>query len=146
MGSFRLLVPPANDPSYQGRTTEAALPPRPPNVPLLRALWSLLDGIWGISKGSWGVLARTLNLQNRQHFSPLFHQAYSSMLGTYEDYEDHMPCSMYPIYYVSCTILYRKPNVRELEKSTRRCLRSQQLSLSVWSSFSGLGCWVESLY
>ena len=30
--------------------------PRPPNVPLLRALWSLLDGIWGILKGSWGVL------------------------------------------------------------------------------------------
>ena len=30
--------------------------PRPPNVPLLRALWSLLVGIWGILKGSWGVL------------------------------------------------------------------------------------------
>ena len=30
--------------------------PRPPNVTLLRALWSLLDGIWGLSKGSWGVL------------------------------------------------------------------------------------------
>ena len=30
--------------------------PRPPNVPLLRALWSLLDGIWGSLKGSWGVL------------------------------------------------------------------------------------------
>ena len=30
--------------------------PRPPNVPLLRAFWSLLDGIWGILKGSWGVL------------------------------------------------------------------------------------------
>ena len=30
--------------------------PRPPNVPLLRALWSLLDGIWGFLKGSWGVL------------------------------------------------------------------------------------------
>ena len=27
-----------------------------PNVPLLRALWSLLDGIWGLLKGSWGVL------------------------------------------------------------------------------------------
>ena len=32
-------------------------PPRPPNVPLLRALWSLLVGIWGFLKGSWGVLA-----------------------------------------------------------------------------------------
>ena len=30
--------------------------PRPPNVPLLRALWYLLDGIWGLLKGSWGVL------------------------------------------------------------------------------------------
>ena len=30
--------------------------PRPSNVPLLRALWSLLDGIWGLLKGSWGVL------------------------------------------------------------------------------------------
>ena len=30
--------------------------PRPPNVPLLRALRSLLDGTWGILKGSWGVL------------------------------------------------------------------------------------------
>ena len=26
----------------------------PPNVPLLRALWSLLDGISGVLKGSWG--------------------------------------------------------------------------------------------
>ena len=31
-------------------------PGKPPNVPLLRALWSLLDGIWGLLKGSWGVL------------------------------------------------------------------------------------------
>ena len=30
--------------------------PRPPNVPLSRALWSLLDGSWGVLKGSWGVL------------------------------------------------------------------------------------------
>ena len=29
---------------------------RPPNVPLLRALWSLLDGILGLLKGGWGVL------------------------------------------------------------------------------------------
>ena len=28
--------------------------PRPPNVPLLRAIWSLLDGIWGLLKGSGG--------------------------------------------------------------------------------------------
>ena len=28
-----------------------------PNVPPLRALWSLLVGIWGTLKGSWGVLA-----------------------------------------------------------------------------------------
>ena len=34
--------------------------PTPPNVPLLRALWSLLDGIWGLLKGSWGVLVMGL--------------------------------------------------------------------------------------
>ena len=28
---------------------------RLPNVALLMALWSLLDGIWGILKRSWGV-------------------------------------------------------------------------------------------
>ena len=33
--------------------------PTPPNVPLLRALWYLLDGIWGLLKGSWGVLVVT---------------------------------------------------------------------------------------
>ena len=34
--------------------------PRPPlfSVPLLRALWSLLDGVWGVLKGSWGVLGK----------------------------------------------------------------------------------------
>ena len=31
------------------------LPPRPPNVPLSRALWSLSDGLWGVLKESWGV-------------------------------------------------------------------------------------------
>ena len=30
--------------------------PGPPTVPLLRALWSVLDGIWGVLKGSWRVL------------------------------------------------------------------------------------------
>ena len=30
--------------------------PIPPNVALLRALWSLLVGIWGTLKGTWGVL------------------------------------------------------------------------------------------
>ena len=29
---------------------------RPSNLPLLRALWTPLDGIWGVLKGSWGVL------------------------------------------------------------------------------------------
>ena len=33
------------------------------NVPLLRALWSLLDGIWGVLKGSWGVLVGTKQLK-----------------------------------------------------------------------------------
>ena len=30
--------------------------PTPPNVPSLRALWSLLVGIWGVLECSWGVL------------------------------------------------------------------------------------------
>ena len=36
--------------------------PRPPNVPLLRAVWSLLDAIWGVLKGSWGVLVGSVFL------------------------------------------------------------------------------------
>ena len=40
----------------EGRTDAVlrilGLVPTPPNVPLLRALWSLLDGIWGVLKGS----------------------------------------------------------------------------------------------
>ena len=36
--------------------------PRPPNVPLLRTIWSLLDGIWGSLKGSWGLLEKSLTL------------------------------------------------------------------------------------
>ena len=39
-----------------GYTYTPGLSSRPPNVPLLRALWSLLDGIWGVLKCSWGVL------------------------------------------------------------------------------------------
>ena len=31
--------------------------PTPANIPLLRALRSLLDGSWGVLRGSWGVLA-----------------------------------------------------------------------------------------
>ena len=30
--------------------------PRPPNVPLLRASWSLLDGVRGVVKGIWAML------------------------------------------------------------------------------------------
>ena len=30
--------------------------PRPPNVPLLRALWSVSVGIWCVLECSWGVL------------------------------------------------------------------------------------------
>ena len=36
-----------------------------PNVPLLRALWSLLDGIWGVLHGSWGVLVQSQEAQKR---------------------------------------------------------------------------------
>ena len=35
--------------------------PRPPNVPLLRALWSLFDGIRRVLKACWGVLADSDN-------------------------------------------------------------------------------------
>ena len=34
--------------------------PTPPNIPLLRALWSVLDGTWGLLKGSWGVLVHSV--------------------------------------------------------------------------------------
>ena len=40
-------------------------PPRPPNVPLLRALWSLLDGILGSSKGSWRSLPLSFDSEPR---------------------------------------------------------------------------------
>ena len=35
--------------------------PRPPNLPLFRALGSLYDGILGVVKGSWGVLVSIRN-------------------------------------------------------------------------------------
>ena len=41
---------------FKGSFGGASYQPCAPNVPLLRALWSLLDGIWGSLKGSWGVL------------------------------------------------------------------------------------------
>ena len=47
--------------------TEALFLIDPPDVPLLRALWSLLVGIWDRLKGSWGVLVyrfRYLQLLN----------------------------------------------------------------------------------
>ena len=49
------------------RSPQQGPPPGPPNVPLLRALWSLFDGMWGILKGSWGVLA--MNPMIRSHES-----------------------------------------------------------------------------
>ena len=35
---------------------DPSIVPTPPNVPLLKALWSLVDGFWGSLKGSGGVL------------------------------------------------------------------------------------------
>ena len=46
--------------SYVGHQDAQKIDPilrEAPNIPLIRALWSLLDGIWGLLKGSWGVLA-----------------------------------------------------------------------------------------
>ena len=43
-----------------GGSLDGCQVPRPSNVPLLRALWSLLVGIWGILKGSWGCWYRAL--------------------------------------------------------------------------------------
>ena len=44
--------------------------PRPPNVPLLTALWFLLDGIWGVLTGSWGVLEySTIDYQSHHFFA-----------------------------------------------------------------------------
>ena len=43
-------------------TCEFCGEPRPPNVPLLRAIWSLLDGIWGSLKGR-GLLEDHLLLE-----------------------------------------------------------------------------------
>ena len=40
----------------KARTHKLDSQPRPPNVPVLRAVWSSFDGIWGVLKGSWGVL------------------------------------------------------------------------------------------
>ena len=49
--------------------------PRPPNVPLLRALWYLLVGIWGILKGSWVVLVvRFRLLYGSLHELPAFRE------------------------------------------------------------------------
>ena len=33
---------------------------RPPNVPPLMTLWSLLDDVWGVLRGCWGVLYGTI--------------------------------------------------------------------------------------
>ena len=49
------LKPPFCKPEPPTHPNQVPLP-RPPNVPLLRALWSLLDSIRGVLKGSWGVV------------------------------------------------------------------------------------------
>ena len=51
------------DPSFwpARHTDRCQCTPRPPNVPLFRALWSLLDGSWGVLKGSSRVLACVLD-------------------------------------------------------------------------------------
>ena len=44
-----------HDPRTDSKRKRSCMP-RPPNRPLLRALWYLLDGICGVLKASWGVL------------------------------------------------------------------------------------------
>ena len=60
-GSSHVGISPKSDPNRNRQDScqpeKNRCTPTPPNVPLLRALWSLLDGIWGPLKGSWGVLA-----------------------------------------------------------------------------------------
>ena len=51
--SFRLTSDSSVRPSPRAPNSLKYLDP--PNVALLRALWSLLDGIWGLLKGSWGA-------------------------------------------------------------------------------------------
>ena len=48
--------------TMKGMVFRTSLDSRPPNVPLSRALWSLLVGIWGILKGSWGVAREASNI------------------------------------------------------------------------------------
>ena len=59
-GSLSLRRPKDKEPQrrqvYQGSRGAGPCLELPINVPLLRALWSLLDGIWGVLKGSRGVL------------------------------------------------------------------------------------------
>ena len=64
----------SHDQSQQSLPLNCPNLPRPPNVPLLRALWSLLDGIWGVLKGSWGVLV-DLGACNTQNSIPPHVQA-----------------------------------------------------------------------
>ena len=54
------------------QVSRTRLIPRPPNVPLFSALWSLLDATWGVLKGSWGVagLKRTLKPSSSQYCGP----------------------------------------------------------------------------
>ena len=45
-----------NHPTSTFQLSGAYLLPWPPNAPLVRALWSLLDGIWRALKTTWAVL------------------------------------------------------------------------------------------
>ena len=54
-GSVREVTWPGPSKAAEAVGREASFP-RPPNVALMRDLWSLLDGIGGVLKGSWGVV------------------------------------------------------------------------------------------
>ena len=57
--------------------------PRPPNVPLFRAVWSLLACIWGASKASWGGAGTRAH--SEWALTQDFELVYGLQLGMYQD-------------------------------------------------------------
>ena len=62
-----LPAPPSWFRSSKTGSKERSSQPRPPNVPLLRALWLRLVGMWVLLKSSWGVLEGNDKAVLRRH-------------------------------------------------------------------------------